>query len=116
MSDYRKQVDVQTTLRQKIIGQIKKKLNILRLDSHSQIWDWQLGGCRSEYYIPFSGWQDTFRCIWKDDYSWNGGTWIDDPESNTQNITEDTKLNFLSKCIESWYLCFKPLLSKRPEI
>ena len=91
---------------------IKKKLNIIYLDSHSQIWDWRLGGCRSEYFIPFYSWLNTLKCIWEDDYSWNGGTWIDDPESNTQNITKDTKLNFLSKCIASYRLCFKPLLSK----
>ena len=91
---------------------IKKKLNIIYLDSHSQIWDWRLGGCRSEYDIPFRAWLYTLKCIWKDEYSWHGGTWINDPESNTQNVTKDTKLNFLSKCIASWRYCFSPLLSK----
>jgi len=91
---------------------IKKKLNIIYLDGHSQIWDWRLGGCRSEYAIPFHAWLTTLKEVWNDGYCWHGGTWINDPKSNTQNITEDTKLNFISKCIASYRLCFKPLLSK----
>jgi len=92
---------------------IKKKLNIIYLDWHSQIWDWQLGGYRKETLNPLPSMLYTLRCIWKGDYRWMGGTWLDDPKANTQNITRDTKINFLSKCIASWCLCFSPLLSKR---
>jgi len=91
---------------------IKKKLNIIYLGFGASIWDWQLGGYRKETLNPLPSMLYTLKCIWKDNYSWNGGTWLEDPKANTQNITEDTKLNFLSKCIASWRLCFKPLLSK----
>ena len=91
---------------------IKKKLNIIYLDNYSQIWDWQLGGYRTETLNPLPSMLYTLKCIWKDNYSWMGGTWIKDSKSNTQNITKDTKLNFLSKCYASWDEVFRDIFSK----
>ena len=89
---------------------IKKKLNIISLGSDAQLWTWREGAKKT--LNPMPDMLYTLKQIWSDGYTWHGGTWINDPEYNTQNITEDTKLNFLSKCYASWDEVFRDIFSK----
>ena len=94
-------------LSQKIRNYLFKKLNIHNLN-RAQYWDWREGA--KETLNPIPAIRFTLQDIWKDRYTWIGGTWIDDPEMNPDGITKDMKLNFLSKCYCSWIYVFKPLL------
>jgi len=97
------------TLIQKIRNYFFKKLNINTLH-HAQLWDWKEGAKETLNPFPFMLW--TLREIWKDGYSWHGGTWINDPELNPDGVTKDMKINFLSKCYCSWIYVFSHLFSK----
>ena len=89
---------------------IKKKLNIIYLGGNAQLWTWREGAKKTLNPIPAMLY--TLKEIWSDGYVWHGGTWLNDPKENPNNITEDTKLNFLSKCYASWDEVFRDIFSK----
>jgi hypothetical protein len=97
------------TLVSKIRNYLIKKLNIHNLHQ-AQLWDWREGA--KETLNPIPAMIFTLKNIWRDEYCWIGGTWINDAEMNPSGITKDMKLNFLSKCHCSWIYVFSSIFSK----
>ena len=92
------------------IQTIRDFFTIQKLSCNAQLWTWREGAKKTLNPIPAMLY--TLKEIWSDGYVWHGGTWLNDPKENPNNITEDTKLNFLSKCYASWDEVFRDIFSK----
>ena len=97
------------TLGQKTRELITTKLNIFRIGTQGDLWQWQEGA--KDTLNPFPAMQHTLNEIWNKKIHWYGGTWRQ--TDNPHHITDDTELNFLNKIFNSWEYVLKPLLDSR---